>query len=160
MKYKENQRFRRMDIWVLVIALMAGALYRFADLFIWHSSGRERDLYLFLLIMLALGGVLVILLSLRLVTKIDEKGIRFQCYPWHYRTHKVKWEEIAECRIIQMPMGAQLSGWNVSIGKPELFYSFTGRNGVELHLKDGRYLFIGSRKPEELAMAIREYLPK
>lgn len=159
MKYKENQRFRRTDIWLLLIALIGGTIYRFTDLFILHGSGRERDLYLFLLSMLVLLGLSVILLSMRLVTKIDEKGIRFQCYPWHYRTHKVRWEEIAECRIIQMPLGAQLSGWNVSIGKPELFYSFTGRNGVELHLKDGRYLFIGSRQPEDLAMAIREYMP-
>jgi hypothetical protein len=109
--------------------------------------------------MLTLLGVAILLRSLRLVTKIDEKGIRFQFYPLHYRKHKIKWEELSEVRVVKMQIGAQLSGWNVSIGKPELFYSFTGRNGLELHLKNGGYIFIGSQEPEKLAEAIKPYMP-
>lgn len=160
MKYKESQRFRRTDVLLFVIALIAGTLYRAIDMFIINPSSNGGELPIALLIILSLLIVLIVLLSLRLTTRIDKKGIRFQFYPWHYRTHKIDWQEVAECRVIDTPVRAQWSGWNVNIGTNELFYSFTGRRGLELRLNSGQQIFIGSRNPQELADAVQQFIPK
>lgn len=160
MKYKENQRFRRTDVLLLLIALIGGVSYRLIDLYILNPGQDGGQSSFALLIILSLAAILTVLLSLRLITKIDDKGIRFLFYPWHYKTHKIDWDEIAECRVIDIPLQAQWSGLNVNITTNDLFYSFTGRKGLELRLTNGQQIFIGSRNPQDVADAIQRFMPE
>ncbi|HTL28989.1 MAG TPA: hypothetical protein VL282_07210, partial [Tepidisphaeraceae bacterium] len=50
------------------------------------------------------------------------------------------------------------SGWGVhySFTGKGWAYNVTGDRGVQIRLKDGKWLLIGSQKPDELARAIAE----
>ena len=152
--YKEEQRFRRWEVFALLAMLMIGASYHFIDLYL--SGG--YDLFLltlqYALVAIILTGALAYLWSIRLVLKIDKESIQYQFFPLHYRKHKLKWEEIEHLEFIEMPVSAELSGWAVRLGTWERMFSVSGRTGLSLSLKNGQQLFIGTQHPEELKAAL------
>ena len=152
--YKEEQRFRRWEVFALLAMLMIGASYHFIDLYL--SGG--YDLFLltlqYALVAIILTGALVYLWSIRLVLKIDKESIQYQFFFLHYRKHKLKWEEIEHLEFIEMPVSAELSGWAVRLGTWERMFSVSGRTGLSLSLKNGQQLFIGTQHPEELKAAL------
>ncbi len=152
--YKEEQRFRRWEVFALLALLLVGASYHFAELLL---SGAYDNLLLitqYLLITLMLTGALAYLSSIRLSLRIEEAGIRYQFYPLHYRKHRVKWEDIKSFEFIDTPFAAELSGWAVRMGTWERTFSVSGRTGISLNLKNGEQLFIGTQHPDELKAAL------
>ncbi|MCB0557442.1 MAG: hypothetical protein H6573_10200 [Lewinellaceae bacterium] len=152
--YKEEQRFRRWEVFALLALLMIGASYHFIDLYL---SGGNDPLLLtlqYILIALILTGTLAYLWSIRLILKIDKEGIQYQFFPLHYRKHKIKWEEIENIEFIDTPLSAELSGWAVRLGTWERMFSVSGRTGLSLILKNGQQLFLGTQHPGELKAAL------
>lgn len=148
--YKEEQRFRRWEVFALLVFLMIGSSYHYIELYI--SGGYDVGLLTlqYSLIAIILTGALAYLWSIRLILKIDKDGIQYQFFPLHYRKHKVKWEEIESYEFIDTPTSAELSGWAVRLGTWERSFTVSGRTGLSLTLKDGQQLFIGTQHPEGL----------
>ncbi|MCB0597095.1 MAG: hypothetical protein H6557_14985 [Lewinellaceae bacterium] len=152
--FKEEQRFRRWEVFALLVLLLIGVSYHFIEL---HVSGIYDPSVLTLqyaLIVLILTGSLAYLWSIRLILKIDKEGIHYQFFPLHYRKHKVKWEEIENLEFINTPVSSELSGWAVRLGTWERMFSVSGRTGMSLKLKNGKQLFIGTQHPDELKSAL------
>lgn len=147
-KYVEDQRFRRWDVLAFVTFLLALAIFRFIEgLYL-------RDWQEFAVAILCsslLGITLYFLLSIRLIVKIDENKISYRYYPLHFRKHKIKWEEIEQCELVDTPVASELSGWAVRFASDEKMFSVSGRRGLYLQLKDGREFFIGSKHLGELS---------
>lgn len=156
--YKEEQRFRRWEVFALLLFLMIGTTYHFVELFI--SGAYEPGLLTlqYTLIALILTGAMAYLWSIRLIVRIEEDGIQYQFFPVHYRKHKVKWEEIESCAFVDTPLSAELSGWAVRLGTGERMFSVSGRKGLSLCLKNGQQLFIGTQHPAQLKAAIGQRL--
>ncbi|MCB0572776.1 MAG: hypothetical protein KDC66_23570 [Phaeodactylibacter sp.] len=148
--YKEVQRFRRWEIIALLLFLLAGTTYHFFKLNGESTYNQSLLALQYVLIVLFIGGSLAYLISIRLVLKIDDKKIRYQFYPWHYRKHEVRWEEVDSCEVLDTPAAAELSGWSVRVGTWERSFTVSGRRGLLLSLKDGRQLFLGSQHPGQL----------
>lgn len=145
-KFKEQQRFRGIEIFGLIAFLGIGITYRFVEQnFINYSENATMTIPTFLLLMGLLMIALAYFLSIRLTTRINDKGIRFQYSPWHYEKRKIKWSEIASWEIIDLPREAEYSGWGVQF-KEQNIYSVSGKRGLKLELTDGETVFIGSRK--------------
>ncbi|MCO6487792.1 MAG: hypothetical protein J5I98_05200 [Phaeodactylibacter sp.] len=153
-QFTEEQRFRRWDVFALLVALMASASYHFAELYL--SGAYETSLLTlqYTLITIILAGAAAYLWSIRLILEIDKKGIRYQYFPRHYRKHRIKWEEIEHVEFIHTPVMAELSGWAVRLGTWERMFSVSGRTGLSLSLKNGQQLFIGTKHPGELKDAL------
>ncbi|MCO6477024.1 MAG: hypothetical protein J5I94_10415 [Phaeodactylibacter sp.] len=152
--YKEEQRYRRWEIFALLLFLMAGTSYHFVELYV--SGEYEPGLLIiqYALIALILTGALAYLWSIRLILRIDKEGIQYQFFPLHYRKHKVKWEEIESYEFVDTPAPTELSGWAVRLGTWERMFSVSGRTGLSLSLKNGQQLFIGTQHPDELKTAL------
>ena len=152
--YKEEQRFRRWEVFTLLALLLIGASYHFVEL---YTSGAYEPGVLTLqyaLIAIILTGALFYLWSIRLILKIDKNGIQYQFFPLHYRKHQVKWDEIDSFEFIDTPASAELSGWAVRLGTWERMFSVSGRTGMSIKLKNGKQLFIGTQHPDELKSAL------
>ncbi len=154
--YRETQRFRRWEVLGLLLLLLLVTSYHFVEL---QLAGRYDDGSLWLqyaLVFLIVGGFLFYLFSIRLILKIDEDKIRYQFFPLHYKKHKIRWDDVEECEVIDTPAATELSGWAVRLGTRERMFSVSGRTGLCLTLKDGQQLFIGTKHPERLKKAIQE----
>ena len=155
MKYKEEQKFRRSDVLLILLILIGGTAYRFIDILFFDSRTNSSELLLASVLLIALSGILFFLLRLKLVTKVGKKGIQFQFSPLHRNNKKIRWKEVDDYKVVTLPFEKRIS-YN---GTREAVYSFNGRTGLELHLRDGRRLFLGSRDPEELAKAMEKFAP-
>lgn len=54
---------------------------------------------------------------------------------------------------------ADFGGWGYRLGKWGKAYSTKGEHGVQLIMKDGSQLMIGTQKPEEVQKIINQYKP-
>lgn len=144
-QFKETQRHSGIGIIALLVFLLLGISWRFVEQnFINTAESVAVTLPVFLLILIVLGAALTYFLSVRLITNINEKGIQFQYYPLHYKKRKIKWRDIASWEIVDMPVAAEWSGWNVNFGTQD--FSMGRRKGFQLTLKSGETIFIASRK--------------
>ena len=147
--FKETQKFNGIAIIGLILFLLIGICWRFIEQnFINMSEQVSITLPVFLLLLFILGGSLAYFLSIRLITKINEKSVQFQYYPLHYRKRKIKWRDIASWEIVEMPLSAEWSGWNVHFGGQD--FSVGRRQGLQITLKSGETIFLGSRKLNQL----------
>lgn len=157
--FKEEQRFRRWDVLGLVLFLTTWVAYHLVTQGLFSQKTDMAYAMTGLLILTVLISVLIILLNLRLKIRISEKGINFQYFPLHYKRHKICWDDIECCEIVETPLSAALSGWAISIGHGEQVFSMGGRKGLHLQLKNGEEVFIGVNDLESLRQAMREASP-
>lgn len=112
--------------------------------------------------LIVLGGFLYFQTQLRLHSEIDEEGIHFQMRPLHRTMQHIPWDEIVDCRIIKTSFWGNLSGWGIEFSSIRPSYSLSGKNGIELWLRNGQRVFIGTNSPQKLKKVIckKVKLPK
>jgi hypothetical protein len=88
--------------------------------------------------------------------RVNEKGISYQYFPRHEDRTKIKWEEIDNCEVVKTPMMTEMSGWNVQFSN-EKNYSLSGRNGLDVTLKNGERVFLGAKNLSALKKVIAKF---
>lgn len=155
--YKENQKFRKWDMILLLLVLISGVGYRLAQSLL---IGADNNTAMMGLVLLSLVGLLLYALNVRLRTKVTTKGIQFQYFPLHYKSQKIAWNQIQACEIIETPLVAQLSGWGINNSLQERAFSLSGRTGLRLTLNSGEKIFIGTQNPKRLFKVMKYYTDK
>jgi hypothetical protein len=161
--FREEQRFRQLWIWVLILPLCVGGIGFFAWAMV-EQLLRERpvgnqpmsDIMLMIigpLLIFFLTGLLWLMWAARLVTEVRADGIHIRFYPFHRRFHGFLWGEIesAEARTYRPVL--EYGGWGIRFGSEGKVYNVSGNRGLQLRLGESASLLIGSQHPEELARA-------
>lgn len=109
-----------------------------------------------------IGLVLLAVLSLfifsiRMETKIKTDGIYVRFSPFHQKHKYYPWEVIHQAYIREYHPLREYGGWGIRMG---LFghgwaYNVTGNVGIQLIMKDGSRLLIGTRQPHKAAEALK-----
>ncbi len=113
-----------------------------------------------------LGSIVVLLvgilfLFLKLKTRIDEKGIHYQFLPFHFSEKSILWGEIEQCYVRKYSPIMEYGGWGIrGISKKNKAYNTKGNIGLQLILKNGHKLLIGSQLQTELEQVIKNYKSK
>lgn len=117
----------------------------------------------------AFGGIFIVLLvillfiNVKLKTRIDEKGISYQFYPFH-RTYKIiSWNEISKSYIRNYNAIFEYGGWGMKFNffkKRGKAYTTKGNIGLQLELNNGKQILIGTQKKEELQRVLKTYSNK
>lgn len=154
LEFREEQRFRGWDVYLWLVFFTVALVYRALEgLAVETAVSAPVASYLFFALLMA--GLFVYFYSIHLIVKVDEKGIKYQFYPLHFRKRRIRWEEIDQYEVVDLPIGAALNGWTINFSEERRF-SVTGRRkGLALQLKNGEHLFIGTKHPEDLEAVIR-----
>lgn len=160
--FHEEQRFRQWWLWAIIAVtsivapLMTGLDWLRAD-----SPERAGEAAWGFGISAAVGGALLLLfLSLRLTTELRRKELFIRFFPLHWRGKTIPLKEIASCEArVYRPL-LEYGGWGIRWGISGKAYNVSGKQGVQLVLKDGKRLLIGSQRAEELSEAIHDLLAK
>lgn len=116
-----------------------------------------------------LGGFLVILFVFavfnffKLKTRIDEKGIYYQYLPLHFSYRFLPWESISKCYVRNYNAIFEYGGWGLKFSfRKNKGKSFTVKSnvGLQLLLKNGKHLLIGTQKKEEIQRTLDTYQDK
>jgi len=97
--------------------------------------------------------ILVMLFSTRLFTKITNSGISYQFKPFHKNSKIIEWREVNSCYVrIYAPI-KEYGGWGVRTafnGKNGKAFNVSGNIGIQLELKNGKKILIGTQKPKDV----------
>jgi hypothetical protein len=99
--------------------------------------------------------VFLFLAFVRLHTKIDEKGISIKFFPF-VRKKTWLWEDIDDLYIKEYSI-TDYGGWGYRVGKNGTAYNTKGKYGLQLLLKNGARLMIGTQNHEELQHIIETF---
>jgi hypothetical protein len=150
------QRFRQWWVVVLALGLAALAWWLFVRQVV---LGREfgdnpaPDWAMWLL--WAVIGVVLPLtfMFVRLVLEVTDEGVLVRFVPLTRRL--IRLEEIESLEVRTYNALAEYGGWGIKgwTGS-KIAYNVSGNQGVDLTLRDGRRIMLGSQRADELAAAI------
>lgn len=111
------------------------------------------DELIYFVLMGSITGILLFVFKLE--TYIDSSGIYFRLYPLNRKyQHKTK-DDIIEYSFKEYRPIGEFGGWGIRYGnKRTKAYTTSGKKGIIFNLKDGKYLLIGTKKPEAFIKAL------
>lgn len=159
--FSEKQYFRQYWIWIALMALNLFTLYvTWSQLYrgvpVGNNPVSDKELLFYILLMFMIN---LLFAMMRLETTINREGIHYRFLPFINRMRTIRWDEISEAEVRKYNPLIEYGGWGIRIG---LFgkggaLNVSGNMGLQIILKNGRRLLIGTQKPEDLNKAIAAY---
>jgi hypothetical protein len=107
----------------------------------------------------------ILIFSFKLKTRIDEKGIHYQFFPFHFSLKTITWSEINAAKIRTYYPISEYGGWGLRGGfflnkSKGNAINISGNIGIQLALKNGNKLLIGTQKKGEVKRVLENYQNK
>ena len=154
--FKEEQRFTQT--WLIVIIVIS-LIVPLAIIL------KEIDKLTTSEIIISIGTIILasgLIFLFKLTTRIDEKGIHYKFFPFHLKFKTVFWNDIENAYIRTYDAISEYGGWGIRGGT--LWYkakgkaiNISGNIGIQLELKDGKKLLIGTNKKEQAQDVLSTY---
>lgn len=155
--FEEVQSFGRHGLWFAMLSVFAIVLYSFFQLTL---IGVDRFILLAMIPSIALFFFLVMFFRrMELHIRVDEQALEFRFSPVQKEFQVIEWEFVEEIAVVETSPIRRLAGWGVRYG-PTRAYSVGGSEGVEISFPNGRKLFLGSKRADELERLIRRFRNK
>lgn len=138
--FTEKQRFTQWWLWLIMILVVAFAFY-------YEESTLERVVALI---------IPLFLFILNLETEISQEGISVRFFPFHLKKKFFAWDEIAKAEVREYSPLLEYGGWGIRRGRSGRAYNVKGKMGLQLVLKNGKKVLIGTQKAEELKQILAE----
>jgi hypothetical protein len=158
--FAEKQRFTQWWIWAILIAVNLLFIYGVVQQIVLGKrfGDTPMDNLAILLISGAMITLTAMMLSTNLVTEITKEGINVRLFPFHWRAKHFSWDDIEKAYVRKYSPLAEYGGWGLrySITGYGKAYNISGKMGLQLELKTGKKLLIGTKKPEELTAVLEQ----
>jgi hypothetical protein len=104
--------------------------------------------------------IAIMFLFMKLKTRIDENGIQYQFSPFRLKYELLTWEDISKVYLRKYDAISEYGGWGIKFsffGRKSKSYTAKGNIGLQIELKNGNKVLIGTQKKDELQRAIDNY---
>jgi hypothetical protein len=155
--FHETQRMRSWWFMTLVALIIGLATWAFIQQIVigepWGTNpAPDWAVYVLVAFMAVIAWWLM---SIRLVTSVDQTGVTYRLIPFHFRTRRIPWTKVAQAYIRQYRPLREYGGWGLRYGfKFGWAFNMRGNMGLQLVLAGGKKILIGTQRPDEL----RSYL--
>jgi hypothetical protein len=169
--FKEEQRFTQT--WLIIILIIAigvpflFGVYGIIQQVIYKNPMGDKPMSDAGLIIFTISMFLltVLIFLIKLTTKIDEKGIQYQFYPFHLSMKEISWSEISKVGVRTYLPISEFGGWGLRGGfffnkGKEKAINISGDIGIQLILKNGKKLLIGTQKENDAKSVLETYKSK
>jgi hypothetical protein len=157
--FYEKQKFNQWWIWLIIIAITVASSYAAIQQLVFKVPfGNEpaSDNVLIILCMVPLF-ILTIFTFMYLETKINSDGVFYKFNILHFKYRQIKWEEIEKIYTREYRPVAEYGGWGIKWGrKSGKAYNISGNQGVQIELKNGKKILIGTQKSQEVELLLQE----
>ncbi len=153
-QFKETQRFRQWWLWLLMVisVLPIPAMW-----VVEYTKGNELDLWELILVSVLPVLVLLLFFAMKLTTRIDSTGVHYRFIPFHFKERTVAWDVIESAQIRKYNPIGEYGGWGLKYGfKHGKAINVSGNMGLQLVLKDGKKVLIGTQKAGEVEMVLKD----
>lgn len=160
MIFKEIQKFKQLWIWIILLTaglICAGTFgYGFYIQIIQgqkfgNKPMSDNELIIVFISVIILFVLIFLLIGFaKLTTVIDKNGIEYRFFPLHFRTHRIEWNSVEKYEVIKYHPIRDYGGWGIRYGRKGKAYNVSGNIGLQLYLKSGKNILIGTQKEKEL----------
>lgn len=147
--FKENQNFWTWWLCLLLFGLLGVEVYQS------YIGYVETGVLTFAVSFWIMLTVVLLFALFRLKTTIDEDGIEITFIPFAYKK-RWKWDEIGKVYLRTYAL-TDFGGWGYRVSSQGIAYNTRGKNGIQMILKNGRKIMIGTQRPEEVKVLISKY---
>jgi len=154
--FKEQQRFQQWWLWVLVLGCTVLAWWAFIQQILADRPFGQNPApdWAVVLLWIVIGFDLPFFFGiLKLVVEVRSGQVFIHFRPLSRRT--IPTSDILSVEVRRYNALVEYGGWGIKgWSRRKMAYNVRGDRGVDLTLRDGRRILIGSQRPEELAAAI------
>ncbi|GAA4244894.1 MULTISPECIES: hypothetical protein [Winogradskyella] len=161
--FKEEQRFNQL--WLIILMLVSTIVP--IGIYVKEYTENPENFSSLELI----GVIFLILLAsgfiffFKLTTRIDETGIHYKFFPFHWNLKNIKWNEIDKAYVRTYDPLGEYGGWGLKGGilwnkAKGRAINVSGDIGIQLVLKSGKKLLIGTQKENEAKSVLATYKTK
>jgi len=108
--------------------------------------------------------VFVLFLIIKLETRIDETGVYYQFFPFHFKLKRIGWDELKAVEVRKYSPIMEYGGWGIRglsrKSRKGMAFNVSGNMGIQLVLKDGGKLLLGTNMPDKARETINNCLYK
>ena len=161
--FKEEQKFTHTWFILLMGVSLVVPLVLIINEYAKDNSGFTTSGFLITLGVLLLS--IAHLFFFKLITRIDEKGIHYQFFPFHLKTRQITWQEITKVYVKTYDPIGDYGGWGLKGGflwnkSKGTAINVSGDIGIQLELANGKKLLIGTKKEQEAKNVLETYQHK
>ena len=156
--FKEEQRFRQVWLMVLLGFSLLVPVGLIIKEYIKDNTSMTTNEFLGSLIGIIASVLLIFIFKLS--TRIDEKGIHYQFFPFHFSMKTLLWSEITKAEVRTYDPIGEYGGWGLRYSfnkKKGNAMNVSGDIGIQLTLKNGKKLLIGTQKKEAVSSVLKTY---
>ncbi|MDA3954603.1 MAG: hypothetical protein PF485_13225 [Bacteroidales bacterium] len=151
--FKESQKAKMARLWIIFICLYGLIFWAFFAILNDEIDVTAISSMVFSLSLIILFNVVVIVM--RLDVDIDEVKITYRYKPFHVKPRIIYWDDVSDFYVRNYKPMREYGGHGLQ-RKMKYGRAFTvsGKNGLQLILKDGKKILFGTQKPQELERII------
>ena len=157
--FKEEQRFTQQWLVILLIISTIVPIILVTNKFIKNNMDLGKYVMSLSIVLLASGLIFIF----KLKTRIDKTGIHYQFFPLHFKMKTILWQDIKYAETRTYDAILEYGGWGIKGGyfwnkKKGIAYNVKGDIGIQLTLKTGKKILIGTQKRTGANSIIAKYL--
>ena len=170
--FTEEQHFSNFWFWVFLVVVFTAfltptvvALY--SQLVLGTPEGEnpesiESILIIFGILIVVYAAAIVLFKTMKLVVVVRQNGVFYRYPPFIIKERKFLREEIERFEIRKYKPIKEYRGWGIktSLGKSDRAFSVKGYMGLQLYLKDGKYVLFGTQRGEACKRAMSKMMQK
>jgi membrane protease YdiL (CAAX protease family) len=161
--FKEEQRFTQT--WLIILLVICTIIPITTIIQKYLKVNETISIKEFIATIVVIIVSISVLFFFKLTTKIDEKGIHYQFFPFHFSMKLIPWNEISKVGTRTYFPISEFGGWGLKGG---FFFNkgkgkainVSGDIGIQLILKNGDKLLIGTQKKEAAKKVLETYKNK
>jgi len=164
--FKEEQRFNQWWLIALFVLVYAKIGYDLVLLFKDNTKVNTDALTALIFSGVIIILVTILIFSITLKIRIDEKGVSYKFYPFHFKAKNIPWNRLEECSVRKYSPILEYGGWGLrgmvrlklfGIGEKGRAYNIKGNIGIQMVLKDGSKILLGTQKMGQAKDVIKNY---
>jgi len=157
-EFYEQQQKHSWWYWVLLTGLNLWTIYGCIRQVAYGQPFGNNPASDMTLIIITVSILLItsVLLSLKLITLINKDGIFVRFHPIQLKRKYFSWDEIEQAYIRKYNAVLEYGGWGYRWALRNKAYNVSGNIGLQLVLKNGKKILIGTNNPEELTEVVRK----
>ncbi|MFP4496665.1 MAG: DUF6141 family protein [Vulcanimicrobiota bacterium] len=162
--FYEEQKMKQIWLVLFIIFLVGIFLYIFVKEVIMKKTALAGSPPVgFTIFMFIIFGVLmpVVMFIAKLITRVEKEGIYIRFFPFHFKFLFFPFDHIQNYYNREYKPIPEYRGWGIRRGLHHGWaYNAYGNQGLQLEMKDGERILIGTQRPDEFVEAIDEVLEK
>lgn len=158
--FKEEQRFKQTWLWItLVVSMWLPAFivsYQLVNAWKSNSDDKLLLLFVFIFLLIVAFGFTWLFRKMKLLVEVRSDGVWFKFPPLLYKWKSIKTEEIEKFEVRKYKPIAEYGGWGIKTRwkSRSVAYNVSGNIGLQIYLKNGRKILLGTQKKHAIEFAM------